>query len=117
MIETARTSETSVDNYFTWQYIPEHKSELIEMTVMFHLQCERKEYDEKSLELAAVQYQENKSVESTQLMYPLGRACGPSGVRGPPTEKLIIYIHVLMIIYWGGSLHIERKIILACFAW
>jgi hypothetical protein len=79
------------------------------MTVMFHLQCESKEYDEKSLELAAVQYQENKSVESTQLTDPLGRACGPSGVWGPPTEKLIIYIHVLMIIYWDGSLHIERK--------
>jgi hypothetical protein len=23
MMEAARTSETSVDNYFTWQYIPE----------------------------------------------------------------------------------------------
>jgi hypothetical protein len=28
MIEAARTSETSVDNYFTRQYIPEDKSEL-----------------------------------------------------------------------------------------
>jgi hypothetical protein len=28
MMEAARTSETSVDNYFTWQYIPEDKSEL-----------------------------------------------------------------------------------------
>jgi hypothetical protein len=28
MMEAARTSETSVDNYFTWQYISEHKSEL-----------------------------------------------------------------------------------------
>jgi hypothetical protein len=27
MMETARTSETSVDNYFTRQYIPEDKSE------------------------------------------------------------------------------------------
>jgi hypothetical protein len=27
-MEAARTSETSVDNYFTRQYIPEHKSEL-----------------------------------------------------------------------------------------
>jgi hypothetical protein len=27
-METARTSETSVDNYFTRQYIPEDKSEL-----------------------------------------------------------------------------------------
>jgi hypothetical protein len=27
MMEAARTSETSVDNYFTWQYIPEDKSE------------------------------------------------------------------------------------------
>jgi hypothetical protein len=26
-MEAARTSETSVDNYFTWQYIPEDKSE------------------------------------------------------------------------------------------
>jgi hypothetical protein len=28
MMEAARTSETSVDNYFTQQYIPEDKSEL-----------------------------------------------------------------------------------------
>jgi hypothetical protein len=28
MIEAARTSETSVDNYFTWQYIPEDNSDL-----------------------------------------------------------------------------------------
>jgi hypothetical protein len=27
MMEAARTSETSVDNYFTRQYIPEEKSE------------------------------------------------------------------------------------------
>jgi hypothetical protein len=25
MMEAAHTSETSVDNYFTWQYIPEDK--------------------------------------------------------------------------------------------
>jgi hypothetical protein len=28
IMEAARTSETSVDNYFTRQYIPEDKSEL-----------------------------------------------------------------------------------------
>jgi type IV secretory pathway component VirB8 len=28
MMEAARTSETSVDNYFTRQYIPEDESEL-----------------------------------------------------------------------------------------
>jgi hypothetical protein len=28
MMEAARTSETSVDNYFARQYIPEDKSEL-----------------------------------------------------------------------------------------
>jgi hypothetical protein len=28
MMEAAHTSETSVYNYFTWQYIPEDKSEL-----------------------------------------------------------------------------------------
>jgi hypothetical protein len=28
MMEAARTSETSVDNYFTRQYIPEDKSEI-----------------------------------------------------------------------------------------
>jgi hypothetical protein len=28
MMEAARTSETSIDNYFTRQYIPEDKSEL-----------------------------------------------------------------------------------------
>jgi hypothetical protein len=28
MMEAARTSETSVDNYFTLQYIPEDNSEL-----------------------------------------------------------------------------------------
>jgi hypothetical protein len=30
MVEAARTSETSVDNYFTPQYIPEDNSELQE---------------------------------------------------------------------------------------
>jgi hypothetical protein len=30
MMEAARTSETSVDNYFTRQYIPEDNSELQE---------------------------------------------------------------------------------------
>jgi hypothetical protein len=29
MMEAARTSETSVDNYFTRQYIPEHITKLI----------------------------------------------------------------------------------------
>jgi hypothetical protein len=28
MMEAARTSETSVNNYFTWQYIPETNSVL-----------------------------------------------------------------------------------------
>jgi hypothetical protein len=28
MMEAERTTETSVDDYFTRQYIPEHKSEL-----------------------------------------------------------------------------------------
>jgi hypothetical protein len=28
MMEAAHTSETSVDNYFTWQYIQEDNSEL-----------------------------------------------------------------------------------------
>jgi hypothetical protein len=28
MMEAVRTSETSVDTYFAWQYIPEDKSEL-----------------------------------------------------------------------------------------
>jgi hypothetical protein len=32
MMEAARTSETSVDNYFTRLYIPEDKSELIVLT-------------------------------------------------------------------------------------
>jgi hypothetical protein len=27
MMEAVRTSETSVENYFTWQYIPEDNSE------------------------------------------------------------------------------------------
>jgi hypothetical protein len=31
-MEAARTSETSVDNYFTRQYIPEDNSELHEQT-------------------------------------------------------------------------------------
>jgi hypothetical protein len=28
MMDSARTSETSVDNYFTWQYMPEDNFEL-----------------------------------------------------------------------------------------
>jgi hypothetical protein len=31
MMEAARTSETSVDNYFTRQYIPEDKSEILNL--------------------------------------------------------------------------------------
>jgi hypothetical protein len=31
MMEAARTSETSVDNYFTRQYFPEDKSELYQV--------------------------------------------------------------------------------------
>jgi hypothetical protein len=34
-MEAARTSETSVDNYFTPQYIPEDKSELQEIISPF----------------------------------------------------------------------------------
>jgi hypothetical protein len=34
MIEAARTSETSVDNYFTRQYIPEDNSEVLVVVVV-----------------------------------------------------------------------------------
>jgi hypothetical protein len=34
MMEAASTSETSVDNYFTQQYIPEDKSELQNITLL-----------------------------------------------------------------------------------
>jgi hypothetical protein len=34
MMEAARTSETSVDNYFTRQYIPEDNSELDTIIVL-----------------------------------------------------------------------------------
>jgi hypothetical protein len=37
MLEAARTSETSVNNYFTRQYIPEDKFERV-ILVLFH--CE-----------------------------------------------------------------------------
>jgi hypothetical protein len=37
MMEAARTSETSVDNYFTLQYIPEDKSELYVKSVYLNL--------------------------------------------------------------------------------
>jgi hypothetical protein len=36
MMEAARTSETSVDNYFTRQYIPEDDSELKAKAVPLH---------------------------------------------------------------------------------
>jgi hypothetical protein len=42
MMEAARTSETSVDNYFTWQYIPEDKSEL-------HTRCHENLKSQKKL--------------------------------------------------------------------
>jgi hypothetical protein len=38
MMEAARTSKTSVDNYFTWQYIPEGKSEL-KISYLAWVQC------------------------------------------------------------------------------
>jgi hypothetical protein len=34
MMEAARTSETSVDNYFTRQYIPEDNSELQQFDIL-----------------------------------------------------------------------------------
>jgi hypothetical protein len=34
MMEAARTSETSVDNYFTRQYIPEDNSELKNLNIL-----------------------------------------------------------------------------------
>jgi hypothetical protein len=34
MMEAVRTSETSVDNHFTWQYIPEDNSEQ-DMNIVF----------------------------------------------------------------------------------
>jgi hypothetical protein len=42
MMEAARTSETSVDNYFTRQYIPEDNSELLCLIVLMickYFQC------------------------------------------------------------------------------
>jgi hypothetical protein len=39
MMEAARTSETSVDNYSTWQYIPEDKSELDTSHPFFSALC------------------------------------------------------------------------------
>jgi hypothetical protein len=36
MMETARTSETSVDNYFTRQYIPEDNSEFMSVSFSIH---------------------------------------------------------------------------------
>jgi hypothetical protein len=35
MMEAARTTEPSVDNYFTRQYIPEDKSELSDVASVF----------------------------------------------------------------------------------
>jgi hypothetical protein len=39
MMEAARTSETSVDNYFTWQYIPEDKSDLFVLLESTHVKA------------------------------------------------------------------------------
>jgi hypothetical protein len=33
-MEAVRTSETSVDNHFTRQYIPEHNSERLNITIL-----------------------------------------------------------------------------------
>jgi hypothetical protein len=43
MMEAARTSETSGNNYFTRQYIPEDKSELQTSSVLWALKIYRKE--------------------------------------------------------------------------
>jgi hypothetical protein len=37
MMEAVRTSETSVDNHFTWQYNPEDSSEQYEMFEMTYI--------------------------------------------------------------------------------
>jgi hypothetical protein len=39
MMEAARTSEMSVDKYFTRQYIPEDKSEQESVIACFYLSC------------------------------------------------------------------------------
>jgi hypothetical protein len=46
MMEAARTSEKSVDNYFTRQYIPEDKSELHTFLCM-HMHMHIYEYEEQ----------------------------------------------------------------------
>jgi hypothetical protein len=38
MMEAVRTSETSADNYFTRQYIPEDNSEVHELRMLINLQ-------------------------------------------------------------------------------
>jgi hypothetical protein len=47
---------------------------------MFYSNVEAKKNNEKSLKLAAIQHQENKTTESTQL-------ADPKVVRGPPVDK------------------------------
>jgi hypothetical protein len=65
MMEAARTSETSVGNYFTWQYIPEAKSEL-------HTRCHENLTFQKKL---------------CYLLQGAGQACGLDGERqGMKTE-------------------------------
>jgi hypothetical protein len=49
MMEAACTSETSVDNYFTRQYIPEDKSEL-------HTRCRENLKSHKVIHLLSLHY-------------------------------------------------------------
>jgi hypothetical protein len=62
MVEAVRTSETSVDNYFTRQYIPEDNSELLKDTVK-HLE---------SFLDSQLNFHHNVDLISSQIMKLLG---------------------------------------------
>jgi hypothetical protein len=46
MMEAVRTSETSVDNHFTWQYNPEDSSEQVERMIIYEEMKRAKDYQD-----------------------------------------------------------------------
>jgi hypothetical protein len=65
MMEAARTSETSVDNYFTRQYIPEDNSEFYGQPTLVHVRRSEALRNKKAKRLTALRMKAVSASESS----------------------------------------------------
>jgi hypothetical protein len=76
MMEAARNSETSVDNYFTRQYFPEDKSELQKM---FYSKKKTLILDDQAIEV--------RTLAEAERIFPLASVSRPAlGPTQPPVQ-------------------------------